>query len=79
MTVEMSWSSSTHLPVAVGAAGEEHLEGVVPVDADAAAAAVAEQRLHLGDPLRVRGAAQAEAVGEQAGPVLARPQVAALA
>src|SRR5581483_11117022 len=66
------------LPLAVGAAGEEHLEAVVAGHADAAGAAVAEQSLHLGDPLRVRGAAQAEAVGEQAGPVFARAQVGAL-
>jgi hypothetical protein len=65
------------LAIAVGAASEEDLEGVVAGDADAAAAVVAEQRLHLGDPLRMGGAAQAEAVGEQTGPVVAGAQVAA--
>ena len=68
------------LAVAVGAAGEEDLERVVarrtptarprPWPSSASISAI-----HW----RVRGAAQAEAVGEQAGPVLAGPGVAALA
>src|SRR4051812_37956133 len=45
----------------------------MPVDADRTAAGVAQQVLHLGGPLGVRRAAQAEAVREQAGPVLAGP------
>src|SRR5207247_1800480 len=65
-------------PRAVGAAGQEDLEGVVALDADAPGAAVAQERLHLGDPLGVGGAAQAEAFREEARPVLARAQVAAL-
>ena len=67
------------LAVAVGPALEQHLEGAVPGRPDGPAAAVAEPGLHLGDPLAVGGPAQAEAVGEQAGPVLAGAGVAALA
>src|ERR1019366_10249585 len=47
--------------VAVSAALEIHLEGIVPGDADGAAAVMAEERFHLGAPLGMRGAAQAEA------------------
>jgi len=72
------FSTLAYLPsLAVAAAGQEDLERVVAVDADAPAAPVAEQGLHFGGPLRVGGAAQPETVGEQAGPVLAGPQVAA--
>src|SRR5215207_9731256 len=59
--------------VAVGAAGKEDFEAVVPRDAHAAGAAVAEQRVHFCTVLCVRRAAQAEAVGEEAGPVFAVP------
>src|SRR5688572_14664757 len=58
---------------AVGAAGEKDFETVVAGDADAARPAVAEQRVDLGAVLGVGGAAQAEPVGEQAGPILAVP------
>src|SRR5205085_2860599 len=64
------------LAVAVGFPFEEHLERVVPVDADAAPAAVPEPRLHLRDPLTVRRTAQTIAVAEKPGPVLARARVA---
>jgi hypothetical protein len=66
------------LAVAVRAAGEPDLERVVALDAHAAAAAVTQEVLHLGGPLRVGGAAQAVSVGEEAGPVLAGPEVVAL-
>jgi hypothetical protein len=39
---------------------------------------VAKQGFHLGDPLRVGGAAQAEAVGVESGPVFAGAQVGPL-
>ena len=65
--------------VAVGAAGQPDLEGVVSADAESAAASVSQQVLHLGGPLRMGGAAEAVAVGEEAGPVVAGAGVAALA
>src|SRR5262249_20771846 len=58
--------------------GQEHLKRVMTVHADGAAAVVAEQGFHFRDPLRMRRTAQAETVREQAGPVFARPGVAAL-
>src|SRR5205823_13928772 len=47
------------------------------MDADAPPAVVAEQRLHLRDPLRVGGAADAAAVRKKAGPVLPAAHVEA--
>jgi len=48
----------------------------VSLDAEAAAASMSEQRLHLGDPLGVRRAAEAVAMAEEAGPVVAGAGVA---
>src|SRR5579875_2610821 len=58
-------------------AGQENLKRVVAVHADDTAAVMAQQRLHLCCPLRVRGAAQAKTMGEQACPVVTRPRAEA--
>ena len=63
------------LPLAVWSAGEEDLEGVVAAAAEGPGPAVAEERFHLRHPLRVRGAAQAVTVGEEARPVFAAARV----
>lgn len=64
--------------VAVGPALQKHLKGIVPVNADAPAAAVTQERLHFRPPLRVGRAAQAETVGEHAGPVFAAARIGPL-
>src|SRR5437764_13782499 len=61
------------LAIPVRAADQEYLEGAMPLHADRPAAGVPEQVFHLGAPLGVGCAAQTEAEGEQAGPVLAGP------
>src|ERR1043165_7031293 len=64
--------------VAVFTAREKDLERVVARDPAPASTLVTELLSHFRDPSRVRRAAQAEAVREQAGPVFARPHVLAL-
>ncbi len=61
------------LPRAVPAARQENLERVVSSHPDASAAAMAQQRLHLRVPLGMRGAAKAEAVCEEAAPIITIP------
>ena len=58
--------------VAIRAAFEEDLEAVVTLRASDAAATGAEQRIEFGRPLRMRGAAQAETMREETGPVFTR-------
>ena len=65
------------LASSVSAPREPNLERVVARHADPAPTPVAEEKFHFCRPLRMRRAAQAEAVREQAGPILAIAQVAA--
>jgi hypothetical protein len=62
---------------AVLAAGQEHLERVVPGGPGAPGPAAAQAGVEFGHPLAVGGAAQPEPVGEQPGPVLPGAEVAA--
>ena len=60
---------------AVSAAGQQHFKGAVSVDADDAAAGMAEQAFHLRTPLGVRRPAQPKPEGKQPRPVFARPVI----
>lgn len=61
---------------AVWAAGEKDFKRIVSGDAETAPAGMAEEMFHFGGPLGMGGAAKAEAIGEETGPIFAGAEVA---